>query len=134
MAFLLVACRSADTPERVAITFLELYVFKVDQKSALELSADAAADKLRREIADVQSARTSGDDFASDPRRPALSRRLLESAPDDDSGWRFLYEIAVRPKGATPYERNIELRVAPREGKWRVVDYNFINEPATQTP
>jgi len=128
---LLAACRSLDTPERVAITFLELYLFKVDQQSALELSAGNASEKLRQELADVQSARASGEDYAGDPRRPTLRRRLLEASPEGDSGWRYLYEIAVQPKGGTPYTQNIELHVAPRDGKWRVVDFAFINDPSS---
>lgn len=129
--FLVGACQSLDTPERVAITFVELYVFRFDQKSALELSDDLAADKLRRELADVEGVRALGKDFADDPRRPALSRKLLYSVADD-AGWRFLYEIAVRPKGGTPYERYMTLRVARRDDKWRVVDYEFPKEPVLQ--
>lgn len=124
-------CQSFDTPERVAITFVELYVFRVDQKSALELSADLAADKLRRELAEVEGIRALEKDFANDPRRPDLSRKLLSSVAED-AEWRFLYEIAVRPKGGTPYERYMMLRVARRNDKWRVVDYEFPKEAVLQ--
>jgi len=125
LAFAL-ACQRFETPDKVAITFLELYVFKADQQSALELADGDAAAKLEREISDLAAVRSIFGDFASDPRRPALKRELLSADKDADGSTRFTYRIEVRPKGGETSHRDITIRVAKPGAKWRVVDYEFL--------
>jgi hypothetical protein len=125
-------CTQRSDPERTALAFLEIYAFSADQESALRLADGPAAEKLRAELADVRTARTSGEAYAAGPRRPALRRVLVGTERSGENTVVYTYRIEVRPKGGTPTYQRMLVQVRRTDGKWAVMDYQMWAEDPTR--
>ena len=117
-----IACGGPASPEDVAITFLELYVFNVDQAGALELAHGLAAEKLRAEMGEVGGGRT---DSFTPGQRPPISRELVDVRKESDQRILYTFRLEVRPKGGRPSYRRMLIHVERTQSQWRVADYEF---------
>ena len=117
-----VGCGGSSTSEDVAIAFLELYVFNVDQNSALQLADGLAAEKLRAEIASVAEVRRES---FTPGQRPPISRELLDVQQEGVDGKLYTYRIEVRPKGRKPSGQRMLIHVQRTHDEWRVANYEF---------
>jgi hypothetical protein len=143
-----VGCSGTSSPDDVAITFLELYVFSVDQAAARELAIGLAAEKLTAEIIDVAAVR--GRSFEPG-QRPPISRELIDTQWDGDARVIYTYHIEVRPKSGRSTRQRMLIQVEradidtrsddseerqplERAPVWRVADYQFwpdVSSPGT---
>ncbi len=121
-------CGGGDLgPEETAVAFIETYVYEASQEKALLLSEGLAAEKLRKELAEVAPHRQSG--FEEAAQRPPLHRQLIKKEQENKKTILYTYRIETRPKSGGAFSRMTLIHLERRENGWRVVNYEFWNDP-----
>ena len=113
-------------PEETAVAFIETYVFEANQEKALLLSEGLAAEKLRKELAEVAPHRQSG--FEEAAQRPPIHRTLVNKAEENDKTILYTYRVETRPKSGGAFSRMMLIHIERRTDGWRVVNYEFWND------
>ncbi|MDE0020491.1 MAG: hypothetical protein OXT69_03780 [Candidatus Poribacteria bacterium] len=113
-------------PEETAIAFIETYVYEANQEKALLLSDALAAEKLRKELAEVAPHRQDG--FEEAAQRPPIHRTLVDKTQEDDKTILYTYRVETRPKSGGVFSRMMLIHLKRSEKGWRVINYDFWND------
>ncbi len=114
-------CWSDKSPRDVAQRFLDKYYLEVDQHAALALCDEAAAGRIKDEIADLDAARRQG--LESSPSHPRMYYKPLEERPAAGPDERELeYELTIDSQGVMLHKR-VNLVLKNEGGHWRIANF-----------
>ena len=130
-AFLgLVACRSAEDPDRVASDFVDAYYVEFDHARAKTLATGGALRRIEQEEQLVADARQQ---MQVEDRKA----RVYYSAPAkrqvSDDMVHYTYTLDVRQSGGAPREQAVVVMLGKGDGVWKVIQFREGDGSRTST-
>ena len=105
------------TPQGVAETFMDWHYVEIDLSRSREYTVGLARSKV-----DDRIRLTAGQAIDAGTRKPRVYYKLLERR-EARGRTAFLYQLTIRPEGASEFSRKLLIRVRKEEAVWRVSNY-----------